>query len=307
MKTPFPLRTRILKNPDLANAPLSVRISLTIRETLKEVLPDRVVFLIRKAKVAMQRRKLVQVPTVPQFLDVLYDDAFQRSLSEVKYLTQFDTARLANLWQLCRMSEPGGNILEVGVFRGGTSLHLMNCRPEARFIAADTFRGVADLDEAVGRLARKGRDLTILRGVFPESDLRGAVKDITFAHIDVVLYESCRRALDYIAGRCASSPIIVVNDAVRYPWGVTEALCEFGVSHPEWLMVPLYPGQAVVLRRDGRYLLTRLVDARQIAERVRRSGLPTFGTKAEPLSFFREPVSKRLATGAAHRLRALRA
>jgi hypothetical protein len=291
MKTPFSLRNPIfLQNARFAKAPMRARLSATIREMLKAILPDRLVFLIRKAKVATQRRTLVQVPTVPQFLDVLHDDAFQDSLREMKHISQFDTSRLANLWQLCRMSEPRGTIVEVGVFRGGTSLHLMNCRPEARFIAADTFRNVADPDEVVGRLQRKGKDLTVLRGVFPDSDLHGAVKKVTFAHIDVVLYESCRRSLDYIAARCMRSAIIVVNDAIRHPWGVTEALCEFQESHPEWLVLPLYPGQAVAIRRDGQHPLTRLSSAREIRERVRRHRLPTFGTKAEPLSHFCVPA-----------------
>jgi hypothetical protein len=277
-----------LENPVAADAPMPARLGAIMRQGLKSVLPDRVVFLIRKAKVAAQRRRLVQVPTVPQFIDILHDDAFQQSLHEMKYLTKYDTARLANIWQLCRLSVPGGNIVEVGVWRGGSSVHLMNCRPEARFIVADTFHNVRDPDEVIGRLKRKGRDLVVLSGVFPDSDTDGVVKDVTFAHIDVVLYESCRRALDHIVERARDSAIIVVNDAVRYPWGVTEALCEFAETHPAWIVLPLYPGQAVAVRRDGWHPLARLARSPDIDGRIARHKLPTFGTKTEPLPYFRE-------------------
>lgn len=291
MRAWSPLKTPVfLKNPVFANAPLTTRLSARAREALKAMLPDRAVFFIRKAKVARQRRRLVQVPTVPQFVDVLHDDAFQHSLREVKYISQFDTARLANLWQLCRMSEPQGRIVEVGVFRGGTALHLMNCQPDARFVVADTFRNVDDPDAVIQCLERQGKDVTVLRGVFPDSDADGVVRDVTFAHIDVVLYESCRRALDYIAGRCRRSAIIVVNDAVRHPWGITEALCDFEAAHPEWLVLPLYPGQAAVVRRDGPPLFGRLGHGRHVAERVAKHRLPNFGTKAEPLTYFRVPA-----------------
>jgi hypothetical protein len=251
------------------------------KAAVKAVLPDRVIFVIRRAKVAAQRRTLVQVPTVPQFLEILHDHHFQKSVREIKYITEYDTARLANLWQLCRMSDPNGNILEVGVLRGGTAIHLMNCQPTARFVLADTFTHV-DADEVMRRLHRKGTRLTVLRGVFPGSDTLGEVKDISFAHIDVVVYDSCRSALDYVSRRCRPSAIIMINDCIRHPWGVTEAVCEFADAHPEWIVLPIYPGQGVAMARDGSHPIARLGASPGI-ERIARDKLPTFGTKADPL------------------------
>jgi hypothetical protein len=289
MKSLLSARHRmLLDDPVLAKAPLRKRLSAMTREALKAVLPDRAVFLIRKAKVAGQRKRLVQVPSVPEFLDILHDDAFQHSLREIKYITKYDTARLAHIWQLCRLSEPRGNIVEVGAWRGGSAIHLMNCRPEARFVVADTFH-TSDYEEVIARLKQKGRgkDLTVLKGVFPDSDAEGAVRDVSFAHVDVVIYESCRRSLEYLSRRCGRSAVIVVNDVLRYPWGVSEALCEFSEAHPEWIALPLYPGAAVLLRRDGDYPLARLVHPPEIGARIQRHRLPTFGTKDEPLSYFR--------------------
>ena len=289
MKSLLSAKSRMfVGDPVRAKTPLRKLLLAVPREALKALLPDRAVFLIRKAKVAAQRRRLVQVPSVPEFLDILHDAAFQRSLREIKHITKYDTARLAHLWQLCRLSEPRGNIVEVGAWRGGSAIHLMNCQPEARFVIADTFH-TSDYEEVTGRLKRKdrGKDLTVLKGVFPDSDSDGAVRDVSFAHIEVVFYVSCRRALEYVSRRCSRSAVIVVNDVLRYPWGVSEALCEFGEAHPEWIAVPLYPGAAALLRRDGDYPLARLARRPEIGERIARYGLPTFGTKAEPLSYFR--------------------
>lgn len=252
------------------------------KKAIKSVLPDPVVFAIRKATVARQRLKLIQVPAVPQFLDVVHEASFQRSVREIKYVTQFDTPRLANLWQLCRMSEPGGTIVEVGVHRGATAIHLMNCQPDAKFFLADTFSQV-NADEVMSRLHGKNRNLTVLTGVFPESDKLALVQDISFAHIDVVVYDSCRQSLEYVSQRCRSSAVIVVNDCLRYPWGVTEALCDFLDTRPEWIALPLYPGQAVLVSRDGHYPFARLGRSPDIVARIERYRMPTFGTKADPL------------------------
>ena len=62
-------------------------------------------------------------------IEILADAEFQRSVREVEDLTLLDTARLANLWQLCRSTDLSGAMLEVGSFRGGGALHLSNCCP----------------------------------------------------------------------------------------------------------------------------------------------------------------------------------
>lgn len=139
----------------------------------------------------------------------------------------------------------------------------------------------------MSRLHGKGRNLSVLQGVFPDSDKLRSVQDISFAHLDVVVYDSCLWSLEYVTSRCWPSAVVVVNDCLRYPWGVTEALCDFLDPHAEWIALPLYPGQAVLVRRDGHYLFARLGRSAEIPARAGRYGMPTFGTKADPL-----PVSR---------------
>lgn len=221
-------------------------------------------------------RGRIQKPTDPRWLEVLEDPAFNASMIEVRDVSSLDTAQLANLWQWCSLSEDG-SIVEVGAFRGGTSLHLSNCRPHRRIFVCDTFEGFVRLaldarfDAGVERtswcnpdaakvgalFAERGRHAVVLKGAFPESDRNGEVSDVSFAHIDVDIYESCHSSLNYLARRATSSALFIVNDFLRHRTaGVRHAVEDFVAANPNWIAIPAFPGQAVLLncatyRGDG--------------------------------------------------------
>lgn len=226
------------------------------------------------ARILARRRRLITKPTDPRYIDILHDQEFQASVAEIRDLTAFDTARLANLWQLCRMTDENGQIVEVGVYKGGTSRHLSNCRPRSTLFACDTFSGYGALPldqaldqreaewrlrnsdngpfddaspQAVARLLRQnGRNTIVLPGRFPQSDSEGRIGNVSFAHIDVVLYQSCRDALEYLANRATDAAIFVVNDYRRQTSGVDRAVAEFARTRGNWVIVPAYPGQGML-------------------------------------------------------------
>ena len=72
-------------------------------------------------------------------VEILADQEFQASVRETKDVTLLDTARLANLWNLCRMTDPEGAIIEIGTFQGGGALHLSNAAPDRKIIVCDPF------------------------------------------------------------------------------------------------------------------------------------------------------------------------
>ena len=74
-------------------------------------------------------------------LEVLADHKFQASVDEVKNITLLDAARLANLWQLCRMSSPAGSLIEIGSYKGEGAIHISNSCPEPTIFVCDTFEG----------------------------------------------------------------------------------------------------------------------------------------------------------------------
>jgi predicted O-methyltransferase YrrM len=207
-------------------------------------------------------------PTDTCGVEVLADPAFQRSCREIKDLTLLDTPRLANLWSLCRMTNPRGHIIEVGSFKGGGALHLSNSCPERKVIACDSFAGFEQLDAKLDhnfseemfkntKKARveelfhsRGRPYLVIAGFFPASCAGMDPGPISFAHLDADLYKSTSESLEYLAGRLIDRSLIVLDDYFRRADGVNQAVREFTQKHKSWAAFPLYPGQGLLVHRS---------------------------------------------------------
>jgi O-methyltransferase len=204
------------------------------------------------------------------YLEVLNDPAFHESVGEVKSITLLDTARLANLWQLCRMSNPSGSLIEIGSYKGGGALHISNSCPTRTIFVCDTFEGFGDLpmDPTLDHLfarerfrdtsfelvkrhwSHKGRDVRWVRGYFPESAAQIDIAGVSFAHIDLDIYESTTKALKYLRPRLIDQSIVVFDDYLRGADGVVKAAREFSDAHPEWVAFPMFPGQGLMIHRS---------------------------------------------------------
>jgi O-methyltransferase len=215
-------------------------------------------------------RSKVTKPIDESYVEILYDPEFQASVKEVSGITMLDTARLANLWTLCRMSNPSGSLIEVGSYKGGGALHISNSSPTRPIFVCDTFEGFADLkiDPSVDRLFRKeqftdtsfetvkapwagkGRDVRWVRGYFPESAAGMEISNISFAHIDTDLYESTAKTLDYLRPRLIDRSIVVFDDYLRSVEGVIKAVGEFTLAHPDWVAFPMFPSQGLMIHRN---------------------------------------------------------
>lgn len=198
------------------------------------------------------------------------DPDFQASIDEVYQMTILDTARLANLWQLCRVSNPNGAIIEVGSYKGGSALHLSNSSPNRHIFVCDTFEGFGALpiDRKLDRLfhpdgfsdvdfasvqsawAGKGRNVTFIKGYFPQSATNTDIRDISFAHIDVDLYQSVADTLEFLLDRFLDQSIIVFDDYMRGAEGLMKAVREFESEHRDWISFPIYPGQGMMINRN---------------------------------------------------------
>jgi O-methyltransferase len=203
-------------------------------------------------------------------IEVLLHPAFQASCQEVAHMTLLDTARLANLWQLCRMSNPNGAIIEVGAFMGGSALHLSNSSPSRRIYVCDTFEGFrelpldpvldrtfsrkdftrVDFDAVKAIWQHKERDAVWLKGYFPDSAKHVEITPLSFAHVDVDIYESVRNTLQYLGPMFLPKSIIVFDDYLRNCDGVMRAVKEFEMANPDWHAFPIYPGQGVMIHRS---------------------------------------------------------
>jgi hypothetical protein len=209
-------------------------------------------------------------PIDENYVEILQDPAFLASVEEVSAITLLDSARLANLWMLCRASNPCGSLIEVGSYKGGAALHISNACPTRPIFVCDTFNGFGDLkiDPAIDGIfkkeqftnvtfdavkaawAGKGRDVRWVRGYFPESANNMNVSNISFAHIDTDLYESTLESLNYLRPRLIGRSIVVFDDYFRSANGLMKAVTEFTAAHRDWLAFPMFPGQGLMIHRD---------------------------------------------------------
>lgn len=218
-----------------------------------------------QARYTVEGRPVLWKPIDPVGVELLGDAQFQASLAEVYDLTLLDTPRLANLWQFCRLTDPKGAIVEVGVYRGGSALHLSNCCPDRRTFACDSFTGFAQLDSkldhafdekmfkdtsraAVEKLFQeRKRKITVVEGFFPQSCAKISLGAVSFVHLDVDIYQSTRDGLEFLADKMMARSLIIVDDFDRTADGVNRALSAFVKAHPNWTVLPLFPSQALLL------------------------------------------------------------
>jgi O-methyltransferase len=207
-----------------------------------------------------------------------YDDAeFRRVYDAIAGCTFVDQYKCYELWeQLGQMGHLHGDVLEVGVWRGGTGV-LMSRRCQqlgldAEVFLADTFAGVAKASEAdpwysggehadtspaiVQALAdRLGVKVHLLVGTFPE-DTADAVasRRFRFVHVDVDVYNSARDVLTWAWDRLEVGGLVVWDD-----YGAFE--CEGVATLGRELFAAGMTNGRLFHNVNGHLLLLKLADA----------------------------------------------
>ncbi|MGD0300532.1 MAG: TylF/MycF/NovP-related O-methyltransferase [Bryobacteraceae bacterium] len=165
------------------------------------------------------------------------DPEFQTAFELVHPNTLVDIYRCYDLWNLVEEAGklPSGDIIEIGVWRGGTGCLMAKRAKLAGLLATvylcDTFQGVvkagssdrhyaggehADTSEATvtGLAHRLGLDnIKIVRGIFPEeTGHQLANASFRLCHIDVDVYDSGRDILAWIWPRLTRGGMVVFDD-----------------------------------------------------------------------------------------------
>lgn len=203
----------------------------------------------------------------------LLDRDFRSVFSRVSDCTLLDEYRAYALWELAGEAAklPEGDVIEVGVWRGGSGCLLAkrfsSLVPSATTYLADTFSGVvksSPIDRGYGdgahgdatcqgviTLAQEiGVSIEILQGVFP--DVTGHViaeKKFRFAHIDVDVYESAKAVLDWLWPRLLPEAIVVFDDYgfVSCP-GITRLVSNWR-RRDDCLFIHNLTGQGILIKR----------------------------------------------------------
>lgn len=203
------------------------------------------------------------------------DTQFLAVNEAIREHTLVDRYRCYELWSLVAQAlKAPGDLLEVGVWRGGTGA-LIAARAaafagDARTVyLADTFAGVVkagpkdryykggehantSVSHVQGVLDSLSLDNTaILEGVFPD-DFAGRLDQsrFCFCHIDVDVYQGARDVTEWVLPRLSRGGVIVYDDYGFYGCeGVTEYVDSIA-SHPSLTFVHNLNGHAVFVCID---------------------------------------------------------
>jgi O-methyltransferase len=211
-------------------------------------------------------------PTASDYRPWTADMAFLRVWDQIRSHTLVDQARLYELWELLGQTEEiSGDILEVGVWRGGSAALLGLRGSGKKLYLADTFAGVAKAgtrdpyytggehsDTSIDRVeaflhSLALRNFELLPGIFPdETAHRIADRTFAFCHIDVDVYESAKDVFHWVWPRVPLGGIIVFDDYGFYGCeGVTALIHELR-SRTDGVTVGNLNGHAVIVRTQER-------------------------------------------------------
>lgn len=164
------------------------------------------------------------------------DPEFRRVFDSIKTHTMVDMYRCFDLWSLLgEVEHLAGDVLEVGVWKGGTGALLARrssafARPP-RVYLCDTFQGVvkaserdpgyrggehadaarADVDRLLAQVGAS--NATILEGIFPDDTAhRIPPGPFRFCHIDADVYESAKQTTEWVWDRLVPGGLIVYDD-----------------------------------------------------------------------------------------------
>jgi O-methyltransferase len=200
------------------------------------------------------------------------DKDFQALFEQIKKHTLVDLYRCYQLWAyLAEASKSGkGDILEVGVWRGGTSALLATRANKLDLDAityiADTFEGVVKAgdqdtnykgkehsdtnEQIVTSLLKKvgAENYEILKGVFPDSLKKDISSSFIFCHIDVDTFESARDVFNWVFPRLNVRGVVVFDDYGFYNCtGVTRYVNELK-KRSDLIFHYNLSGQAVIIK-----------------------------------------------------------
>jgi O-methyltransferase len=206
----------------------------------------------------------------PAYSPWLDDERFLEIFRAVEGHTLVDVSRCHELWSLARQATSvDGDVLEVGVWRGGTGAVLARAVQSSgkRVFLADTFAGVvkagskdnayiggehSDTSEEAVETLLKSLGVTntvLLKGMFPETNAERVSDQLALVHIDVDVYESARAILRWSLPRLSAGGVIVFDDyGFVTCQGVTRMVNEFVAEDGTCRFVYNVNGHAVLVK-----------------------------------------------------------
>lgn len=196
----------------------------------------------------------------------LNDKAFLSIYQKIKSNTLVDIYRCYELWSLAKqVRNLDGDILEIGVWRGGTGSILAEAvkdTPKTVFLA-DTFTGVvkagvndpiykggehADTSLEIVKKLINSLELTnviLLQGIFSEDTADKVSEKIALLHIDVDVYQSSKDIVEWCLPRLAMGGVIIFDDCGFSGCEGVAAYCEELQKNPYLRFIYNLNGHAI--------------------------------------------------------------
>jgi len=193
------------------------------------------------------------------------DTQFNRIMQTIQH-TLVDRTRCYMLYQMARQTaQTAGEVVEVGVYKGGTARLLALALPHKTVHLFDTFAGMpatnSDLDKhlsgefsdtslaAVQEHLKDCRNARFYQGLFPATSGPIAQTKFSLVHVDADIYDSVRACCEFFYPRLEKDAVMLFDD-YGFPTcpGARKAVDEFFSDKPE---VPFYlpTGQCLVVRK----------------------------------------------------------
>jgi len=228
---------------------------------------------LRDLKYTTQKENYEHNPVISNasYSPWLTDEKFQEVYGTIKNYTLIDEYRCYTLWDISnQIRKIDGDILEVGVWRGGSSVLLSNgLNKNEEMYLADTFKGVVkagendtrykggehsdttlDLVESLLLKFVLPSQFTILEGIFPDDFRNCKFKNgLKLCHIDVDVFESAKTVFNYVWGKMVKGGIVIFDDYGFWGCeGITDFVNQLKLDLKDGIVVYNLSGQALVIK-----------------------------------------------------------
>lgn len=214
---------------------------------------------------SFSHHRVLPYATFSPWLD---DHDFSKIMEEVGNHTLVDNYRCHELWSLAKQAcVIEGDILEVGVRRGGTGAILASAAPQKNIFLADTFTGVVKAgsrdtrytggehaDTSVQLVKKLLADLninntTLLQGIFPDETGDLGPQKIALLHCDVDVYKSCRDVVEWAKPRLSHGSIIIFDDYGFFGCEGVTSYCNELRSEPGFTFIHNLNGHGIFIKK----------------------------------------------------------
>jgi O-methyltransferase len=175
----------------------------------------------------------------PEAIAVI-DDAFREAGLGMNPLDAYA------LYSLVRMqSGVPGNMVEVGMWQGGSAKIICHLKGDKHFYGFDTFEGLPGLSEedepwfhekqfsareaSVAAKLKQFPRITLTKGIFPESGSILNGQRLSFVNLDVDLYKGTIESLNFLWEKMSERGLVLLHD--YHLGGVKKAVAEFLENH----------------------------------------------------------------------------